>query len=183
MPPRSEHSRPPCGWIAATLLGWAAWAGGVQAQAPTSDQWLLHTGGLSRHFAQTRAPGRQWNEQHPGLGLERRQADGGAWRWRQSVGLVQDSRSVWGGYAGAALMRAWRVAGSASVGVGLGGYAFYRSVDWSGQRAWVPALLPTLSLGLLDDRLGVNVMLVPPVGPTGDRRAALVFLQTTYRFR
>lgn len=164
---------------ACTLVAWAAVSSPVMAQT----QWLLHTAGVSHHFEQTRAAGRQWNEQHPGLGLERREGDPADWNWRQSVGVMQDSRSVWGGYAGASLMKEWRAPGAASVGLGLGAFTFYRSVSWSGRRALVPALLPTLSLGLLDDRLGVNLMLVPPMGADGDSRPALVFLQMTYRMQ
>jgi hypothetical protein len=166
-----------------TLVGWVSCASAAQTQEPAQAQWLLHTGGLSHHFEPTQAAGRQWNEQHPGLGLERRETDRADWHWRQSAGLVQDSRSVWGGYAGASLMKEWRVPGAVSLGMGLGAFAFYRSVSWSGRRAWVPAVLPTLSLGLLDDRLGVNLMVVPPVGANGDSRPALVFLQMTYRMQ
>jgi hypothetical protein len=170
-----------------TLVGWASCVGAAWALDPTpaqtQTQWLLHTGGLSHHFAPTHAAGRQWNEQHPGLGLERRETDRADWHWRQSAGIVQDSRSFWGGYAGAAWMKEWRAPGAASLGLGLGAFAFYRSVSWSGRRAWVPALLPTLSLGLLDDRLGVNLMVVPPIGTDGESRPALVFLQMTYRMQ
>ncbi|MEX8492404.1 hypothetical protein [Sphaerotilus sp.] len=170
-------------WLAAGLLVSGAWTSPGLVHAQESTQWLLHTAGVSHHFEQTRAPGHQWNEQHPGLGLERREADAADWNWRQSAGVMQDSRNVWGGYAGASLMKEWRVPGATSVGLGLGAFAFYRSVSWSGRRAWVPALLPTLSAGLLDDRLGVNLMLVPPMGADGDSRPALVYLQMTYRMR
>ncbi len=173
----------PCLRIPGALLGCALLAGGVQAQAPTAEQWLLHTGGFSHHFEPTRAPGRQWNEQHPGLGLERRRLGGQTWHWRQSAGFLQDSRNVWGGYAGVGLMREWRVLDSARIGAGLGAHAFYRSVSWSGRRAWVPALLPTLSLELPQDRLGVNLMWVPPTGLGGESRPALLFLQMTYRLQ
>jgi hypothetical protein len=176
----SRHLR--IGMVGA-LVGWASCAGAAPTPEPAQTQWLLHTGGLSHHFEPTHAAGRQWNEQHPGLGLERRETDRADWHWRQSAGIVQDSRSFWGGYAGASWMKEWRAPGAASLGVGLGAFAFYRSVSWSGRRAWVPALLPTLSLGLLDDRLGVNLMVVPPIGTDGDSRPALVFLQMTYRMQ
>lgn len=169
--------------LASGLLSSLASLPAAQAWTAEPDQWLLHAGGLSRHFEQTRAPGRHWREQHPGLGLERRQTGQDGWHWRQSAGLVQDSRDLWGGYAGVALMREWRTPGATSLGLGLGAHAFYRSVSWSGRRAWVPALLPMASFGALDDGLGVNVLLVPPIGASGERRPALLYLQWTYRLR
>jgi len=74
-----------------TLLAWASCAsaesepGSAQAQA----RWLLHAGGLSHHFEPTHAAGRQWNEQHPGMGLERRETDRAHRPRRHSAGLVQ----------------------------------------------------------------------------------------------
>ena len=167
--------------LSAAVCGLSAIA--AQASEPDAARWLLHTGGLSHHAEPTRAVGRQWNERHPGLGLERRAHDRSDWHWRQSAGVLQDSRNVWGGYLGASLMQEWRWSGGTSVGAGLGAYAFYRSVSWSGRRAWVPAALPTLSVGLLDDRLGFNLMVAPPIGLEGESRAVVVFLQMAYRMQ
>lgn len=143
------------------------------------QQWYLLTGGVSHHFEDTQARNRTWREQHPGLGLERRNV-GEDWNLRLAGGLTQDSRSFWGGYAGAAYMRQWKRYGVGEVGLGVGAYAFYRSVSWSGKMALIPALLPTASLEL-NGGLGFNVIYVPPVAAKS--MPALVHAQMSVKFQ
>lgn len=136
----------------------------VAAQpAGAADQWYLMTGGVSHHFQDTQAPNRTWREEHPGLGLERRTADDD-WTIRVAGGLLQDSRNFWGGYTGAAYMRQWKYHGLGEAGLGVGAYAFYRSVSWSGKMALVPAILPTASFEA-SNGVGFNMIYVPPISP------------------
>lgn len=154
-----------------------------RAHAQASDQWFVQTGGASHHFEQTRAPGRSWNETHPGLGIERRKADDLDWSVRYTGGVMQDSRFVWGGYAGAAYLREWSRGKDFQLGVGAGAYAFYRSVSWDGRMALIPGVLPTMSLGLMDNRVGVNLLYVPKVSAYGQAMPPVIYGQLTMRFR
>lgn len=154
----------------------------AQAAAP---QWYFQTGAVSRHFEQTRAPGREWSQTHAGVGLERRDpGDDSAWQVRWAGGLMRDSRDFWGGYYGAAYIRQWRGPLGIDAGLGVGAYAIYRSVSWSGQRKLVPAVLPTASLGLAAGKVGVNIVYVPKIGGGEDgATASLVHAQLLFRFK
>ncbi|MFK7967261.1 MAG: hypothetical protein AB8C46_25155 [Burkholderiaceae bacterium] len=147
-----------------------------------STQWHMHTGGLSRHFEQTDASGREWNENHPGIGLEFRQRRSARWDARYTVGFMQDSREQPGGYAGAAYVRQFNRNGDFSAAIGVGAYAFYRSRSWNGEMTLVPAILPTVSFGLFKNRVGVNILTIPKVSLFGKRSTPLVFAQFTFRY-
>lgn len=147
-----------------------------------ATEWHLHTGGLSRHFEQTDASGRQWNENHPGIGFEFRQRRSSRWDARYTVGFMQDSREQPGGYAGAAYVRQFNRNGDFSAAVGLGVYAFYRSSSWDGDMTVVPALLPTVSFGLFKNRLGVNILTIPKISLFGKSSTPLIFAQFTFRY-
>ena len=168
---------------AATVLVTAGWC--TPAQAAPSQQWFLQTGALSHHFEPTRARGREWNEAHAGLGLERRDIDDfSPWQVRWAGGAMRDSRSFWGGYAGAAYMRQWRPIGSVEASLGLGAFAFYRAVDWSGKRQLTPALLPTASIGAADGSIGLNIVYVPRIGKSDDSATPPTLVgQFVFRFR
>ena len=148
----------------------------------TNTQWHLHTGGLSHHFEQTDASGRQWNENHPGIGLEYRQRRSARWDARYTLGFMQDSREQPGGYAGAAYVRQFNRNGDFSPAIGIGAYAFYRSRSWNGDMTLVPAILPTVSFGLFKNRVGVNILTIPKVSLFGKRSTPLIFAQFTFRF-
>jgi hypothetical protein len=171
------------GFCTAALAALIAWHGGVDAEP--LQQWYLHTGALSYHFEPTRAPGREWNNTHPGLGLERRDAlDDDRWQVRWTGGAMRDSRSVWSGYGGSAFMRQWRPVAAMEASAGVGAFLFYRSVDWSGRREWTPALLPTASIGAVDGSMGMNLVYIPRIGK-GDGRATppTVVGQLVFRIR
>jgi hypothetical protein len=146
-------------------------------------EWFVHTGGLSHHFQQTRAANHQWREQHPGLGIERRVTDENDWSVRTAGGFMQDSRGFWGGYGGVGYMHRWRLGRAAELGAGAGAYAFYRSVSWSGRMALVPAVLPTASVGLIDNTVGLNLVVVPRVAAYSENLAPAVHAQLVLRFR
>ncbi len=165
-------------------------SGSALAQAPAFEltkarsniEWHMHTGGLSRHFEQTDATGRRWNENHPGVGLEYRQRRSARWDARYTLGFMQDSREQPGGYAGAAYVRQFNRNGDFSAAIGLGAYAFYRSRSWNGEMTLVPAILPTISFGLFKNRVGVNILTIPKVSLFGKRSTPLVFAQFTFRY-
>lgn len=161
-----------------------AFAGAALLSMTTSpvmamEQWYLHTGGVSRHMEQTSAPGREWNESHPGLGLERRATDGDGWSRRQTMGIMQDSRNFWGGYAGLAAMREWRFSKTAEVSLGAGAYVFYRSMSWSGKMGLVPAVLPTASITIPKTSAGLNLLYVPKLSAFGKAMPSVAYLQLT----
>lgn len=158
-------------------------AGACGAAAAEERAWYLHAGGLSHHSSQTQAPGRTWQERHASLGLERRFERADDFENRMAIGLMQDSRGFWGGYAGTTLMRTWKFGRTAEVALGGGAYAFYRSVTWKGDgdRTIVPALLPTASIGLFDNRLGLNIIYVPRVAAWNRSMPSVIHAQLVYR--
>ncbi|MFZ2652303.1 MAG: hypothetical protein WA210_19570 [Burkholderiaceae bacterium] len=164
----------------------AVLAGAIVTLAPATragePQWYMHAGGLSYHFEQTHAANRQWREQHAGLGVERRANDGNAMEWRWAGGLMQDSRSFWGGYAGTAYMRRWHWAGVGETGLGLGAYAIYRSSNWRGDMKLTPGLLPTASINMFDNRFGFNIIYIPPLAGGGEKLPSVVHAQMVVRF-
>jgi hypothetical protein len=170
-----------CALRAAGLLVAALAAHGAQASAP--PEWYLHTGGISHHFEETRAANRQWQEQHPGLGLERRVGHDNGWSMRLAGGVMQDSRGFWGGYTGVGYLHRWRLGQAAELGAGAGAYAFYRSVSWSGSMQLIPALLPTASLGLANNAVGLNLVYVPRVGAYSESMTPALHTQVVVRFR
>lgn len=165
-------------------LGLLLGAAGPAAAQPA--QWSMHTGGLSHHFQPTQAPGHTWQNQHAGLGVERRSdvpVDGlGHWTLSAAAGVLQDSRAFWGGYAGAAWLREWRRVDLPDLGLGVGAYAFYRSVSWAGRKAVVPALLPVASVQVPSAGLGLNLVYVPRVPARKETMPAVLHLQLGFRF-
>lgn len=155
---------------------------GVDSADAAESQWYLQAGGVSHHFQPTQAPNREWREEHPGLGLEHRAAGHDDWNLRWAGGVMQDSRSYWGGYAGVAYLRQWRWSGVAEAALGLGAYGFYRSVSWSGKMSVMPALLPTASIGLLDSQIGVNFVYVPQI-KADQTMPSVLHAQMVFRFR
>lgn len=167
--------------MAALVVG--AWGAAFCPAASAQEQWFMHTGGVSHHFQQTSAPGRQWNQNHPGIGFERRQTPEGGWDVRYTGGVMEDSRNIWSGYAGAAYMRDWKLGAGVSFGLGAGAYAFYRSMSWDGRRGLVPGVLPTASLGLLDNQVALNLLYVPRMAVYGRSMPEVVYLQLAVRMR
>jgi Antimicrobial peptide resistance and lipid A acylation protein PagP len=163
-----------------TLLAGVAMVDRVQA---AQTEWHMHTGGVSHHFQETKAAGRQWQEQHPGVGIERRVTYDDGWSLRASLGTMQDSRGFWGGYTGAAYLRSWTLPGRLEAGVGLGAYGFYRSTSWKGKMGMVPGVLPTASISIPSSNLGFNFLYVPRVGGYNDAMPSVLYAQMSLRFR
>lgn len=161
----------------------AAWC--APAHAASGTQWYVQTGGLSRHFEQTRAADREWSETHPGLGFERRDVDAESpWQLRWTAGAMRDSRRFWSGYGGATYVHRWQWGNSIETSLGAGAFAFYRSVSWSGKRALVPAVLPTASIAAADGTLGLNIVYIPRVSTGGGKATPPTVLgQMVFRFK
>ena len=168
-----------CRWTL-TLVAFGALFGGRRSR--TTSGTCTPAGCLTT-FQETQASKHQWREEHPGLGLERRAADGEDWNLRWAGGIMQDSRNYWGGYAGAAYVRQWRWTGVAEAGLGVGAYSFYRSVNWSGKMAVVPGVLPTASIGLLDNQVGLNFIYVPRIKAYNQSMPAVLHAQMVVRFQ
>ncbi len=165
------------------LQGLAALSMGVATPLHAAEpQWHLQVGGISHHFDETRAVGRRWQEQHPGLGLERRVQDG-AWSQHAAGGVMQDSRGFWGGYAGASYLYNKRWSGALDTGIGMGAYAFYRSTSWNGRMALVPGILPMASVGIPGTDMGLNIIYVPHIGAYNKAMPSVLHAQMSWRFR
>lgn len=164
--------------VAIVGMGTAVSSTSAQAEA----QWFVQTAGVSHHFEPSQAKGRTWNESHPGLGVERRESTDGVWSLRYTAGVMQDSRSFWSGYAGAAELREWRWGRNLQIGAGAGVYLFYRSVSWDGTMAVVPALLPTVSIGLVENRAAINFLYVPKVSAYSRAMPPVLYAQFAMKF-
>ena len=184
-------SKPSCGRSSAltgTLRALAAallLLGSSERARALPPQWFMQVGGLSYHFQQTQALGREWQNQHPGLGFERRSNvagdDPSDWRISATGGVMQDSRGYWGGYAGLAYLRQWRLSGEAEFGTGLGAYGLYRSVSWGGRRALVPAVMPVTTIGLADTGINLNLAYLPRIAVNGHAMPAVLHLKLGFR--
>ncbi|WP_332813515.1 hypothetical protein [Ramlibacter sp.] len=151
-----------------------------------AGEWHLHLGGASIHDTPTRAPGRVWNEQHPGVGFEvrlrglpwRSSISGDPWQTSYTLGSFSDSRRAWSLYGGSAFTREVMRIGATRVDAGAGVFMFYRSRSWSGRMAWVPAVMPVMSITDPNGPVGFNVLWRPP----GFDGPSTFFFQITHRF-
>ena len=167
--PRALRSLLACTGLLMSALG--------ATPAHAEPEWFMQTGGVSHHFRETQAVNRQWHEEHPGLGFERRTINEYGWQERWNGGVMQDSRGIWGGYVGNAYLYRWRQSSVAEFGVGAGVYAFYRSTSWRGDMTVVPGVLPTMSMGLFDNRVGLNVIYVPRLPAVKDNMPGVILAQ------
>jgi hypothetical protein len=159
-----------------------------EAKPNKGDEWFMSLGGVSSHARDTYAAGRTWNERHSSLGLERRVAglawDASAdklWQMRYVAGTLEDSRSLWGSYAGVGVMREVAHHGPLRLHAGALTSIHYKSASWNGSMKLMPAVLPTLSLTDQRAGLGVNLVWVPPVRWAGRDTISTVLLQLNYR--
>jgi hypothetical protein len=156
----------------------------LPAQA-SPGQWFVQTGGLSHHSQETQAKGRSWQENHPGLGVEHRMEGWGTsasdWVLSSSGGVMQDSRGFWSAYAGAAYVRQWKLGRTIETSLGLGAYGFYRSTNWKGHMAFVPAVMPVGTVYLADLGLSLNLAYVPRVASVNSAMPSVLYLQFGFR--
>ena len=165
--------------VAAILIGAAS---AHAAELKDHQEWSLLTAGFSRHSTQPSSGIHRWRDFHPGIGIEAKESEGLDTDWRRSLaaGAMQDSRGGWGGHASISAMKTLYSSAAIRVDAGAGLYAFYRSMNWRGKMGFVPAILPVMSITNPEYRIGLNLLVVPPVGRKGDRPAVL-FAQISYR--
>lgn len=152
-------------------------------------QWHVSLGGFSQHARETLAPGRQWQEVHPGIGLQRRLnrmpwttvGVDSNWKSRVLFGTMEDSRGFLGSYGGISIMREIAHVGTLRLEAGLSAVTYYRSSSWSGDMHFVPAILPTLSLVGYRTGLGLDLSWAPPVTAQNTGSVSTLLLQFTYR--
>lgn len=166
----------------------------AQAQVTTSDPALmwdltsqanlaLQLPGMSHHFEEPKEPGRRWNENNTGIGLEWRSPVGtNGWTNKTTVGLMRDSHGKWGGYGGYAWQ--YRLVDGASwqLDAGAGAFLFYRTVKFDGKLKLVPGVLPVLSIEHKPSGYGMNVLFVPNVKIGNYDMPAVLYAQFTKRF-
>ncbi len=153
---------------------WAAAGGGA---------WHVHMGGASIHSSETKAPGREWNERHEGVGAELRRkglpwrdADPlESWQTRYAFGTFVDSRNIPSYYTGTVVAHELARMGGLRLDGGAGAFLFYRSASWSGRMQLAPAVLPVLSMTDSQGGVGLNLIWRPP----GFDGPATIFLQIT----
>lgn len=179
-------------WRACTatlVAGMCIPAFGQTSGVATEAQWHVSLGGFTHHARQTLAPGQQWQDVHPGIGLQRRLngmpwptvgADS-SWKSRVLFGTMEDSRGFLGSYGGISIMREIAHVGTLRLEAGLSAVTYYRSSSWNGNMHFVPAILPTLSLVGYRTGLGLDLSWVPPVTAKNTGSVSTLLLQFTYR--
>jgi hypothetical protein len=169
-------------WFAGAVLGLAAVASPANAQE-TSESWQLHLPGVSHHFGKPEEAGRQYNELHDGLGLQRTQVKP-SYVTRYTAGFMRDSFDKQGGYAGASIgLRL--MDGNVTVDAGGAAMLLYRTTGFAkSDRKLIPVVLPMLSVEHKSSGIGGNVTVLPAGNFGKDLRfPGLIFLQFTYRLR
>jgi hypothetical protein len=87
-----------------SVVAFAAGLFGGSADARPRVTHEVQLAGVSHHFSAPRAVGREWNEQHDGLGVQRSRLEDGR-VLRYSAGYMRDSHGKQGLYAGLSLSR------------------------------------------------------------------------------
>jgi len=175
--------------IAAALLSLAFTTG---ASAQVEDlRWdlsgkptlAIQLPGMSHHFDEPETEGRKFNETHLGIGLEwRTKWNDNGWVFKRSVGVMQDSLNMWGGYGGLVWQKELLDHETWSAELGGGVFLFYRALRFEGERGWVPAVLPALSIEHKPTKIGVNILLVPRFNTSNGKMPGVIYAQFTKRF-
>lgn len=161
---------------------------GGRAEAGPRITHEVQLAGVSHHFSAPQAAGRDWNEQHDGLGVQRSRLEDGR-VLRYSAGYMRDSHGKQGLYAGLSLSRHFQYF-SHSLDYGIAPMLLWRTTRFDSKRLGpaphrlVPALMPMLTYEHRPSGFGANITASPPIKLGDDTRyPALVFLQFTMRVR
>ncbi len=198
--------------VVAWVLGRLALAGAVDAQPvpdsimlsaaaePPADDaatkpWpepvrnlTIQLPGMSHHFDPPvdkhgdPIPGREFNEQNWGIGVQLERMLTGDWsEWvsKTSFGVMKDSLNAMGAYAGHTWQKRVLDGDTYSADIGGGAFLFYRTLRFDGPHEWVPGVLPVLSATHKPWRLGINVVLVPSVKFSGGTMPNVIYAQFT----
>lgn len=199
----------------ALVLGWFATCGMAHAQAaPTttmqtaatepsaSDEvtkpWpepmrhlTIQLPGMSHHFDPpvdkhgNPIPGKEFNEQNWGIGLQLERSLTGDWsQWvsKTSFGVMKDSLNAMGVYAGHTWQKRVIDGDTYTTDLGGGVFLFYRTLRFDGPHELVAGVLPVLSTTHKEWGLGVNVVYVPRVKFSGGTMPNVVYAQFTKSF-
>ena len=199
----------------ALVLGWFAACGMAHAQAaptsimqsaaadgPAPDEvtkpWpepmrhlTIQLPGMSHHFDPpvdkhgNPIPGREFNEQNWGVGLQLERSLSGDWsEWvsKTSFGVMKDSLDAMGVYAGHTWQKRIVDGDTYSADIGGGVFLFYRTLRFDGPHELVAGVLPVLSATHKDWGLGVNVVAVPRVKYSGGTMPNVIYAQFTKSF-
>jgi hypothetical protein len=154
-------------------------------------QLTIQLPGMSHHFTPPtdrhghEMPGRKFNEQNWGIGIQLERAlsdDWAQWVTKASLGVMKDSLNAMGAYGGYTLQKRVIDDGAMSVDLGGGGFVFYRTLQFDGPHLLVPALLPVLSAEHKGLRLGINVVAAPRCRVSGGTMPGVIYVQFTKAF-
>ncbi len=177
-----QHSLKPIGYRRAhphrhlrmqkTLMASALAFFALTAQAGTSTSFsnfdspglekALHLPAFSQHFKDPKERNRRWSEEHPGIGIEWRDRRNDGTVLKYSTGIVRDSFSVWGGYAGVSWQKELYASTTWRIDAGATALLWYRALKFEGSPELVPGVAPVLSLEHVPTGVGVNVFVVAP---------------------
>lgn len=141
----------------------------IAAAPAAADEWRLSVNGFSRHFMSD-TPRSELREVNTGIGIERHGRG-----WYGAAGSYQDSYDCQAAYIGGGQRhRLGQLAGiSADIGYFAG--AHYRCWHLGDDQRLVPAIFPTLTLGVLHDFAQATVGVLPPVPGIKDPAVAISF--------
>lgn len=143
----------------------------------------LQLPGMSHHFQEPKAPGRRYNENHAGIGVEWRSLPApSGWLTKASVGLMEDSLFAWGAYAGYVWQKRLVDTQNWSLDAGGGVFLFYRTFDFEGEHRLVPGPLPVVSVEHKGTGIGMNILFVPHVKLGSREMPAVLYAQFTKTF-
>jgi hypothetical protein len=199
----------------ALVWGWIAACGVAHAQAaassvvtpageaaPASDDvakpWpdpvrnlTIQLPGMSHHFDPpvdkhgNPIPGKEFNEQNWGIGLQLERQLSGDWSdWvsKTSFGVMKDSLNAMGAYAGHTWQKRLIDGDTCTTDLGGGVFLFYRTLRFDGPHELVAGVLPVLSATHKEWGLGVNVVYVPRVKFSSGTMPNVVYAQFTKAF-
>jgi len=147
--------------------------------------------GMSHHFSRPKdrhgnvMPGRKFNEQNWGIGVQLERPLSGQWdQWvtKTSLGVMKDSLDAYGVYAGHVWQKRAVDGADYNVDLGGGGFLFYRTLRFNGPHVLVPAVLPVLSVEHKATHFGVNVVVVPQCRVSGGTMPGVIYMQFTKAF-
>ncbi len=149
----------------------------------------LQLPGFSKHFSKApcaKQPCRDFNERHWGLGVQLEEPLTGNWEgWvrKAAVGLMKDSLDAMGFYSSLTYQKRIVDGDTLSLDVGAGAFLFWRTLEWDGPHRLVPGVLPVISVKHKPTEFGANLVIVPEVKFSTNRKMpGVAYLQLTKDF-
>ncbi len=155
----------------------------------SSRSITLQLPGFSQHFTKApcyKQPCRDYNERHWGIGVQVEDPLTGNWDgWvrKTAAGLMKDSLDAMGLYSSLTYQKRIVDGPTLSVDVGAGAFLFWRTLEWDGPHRLVPGVLPVFSVKHKPTELGANLVIVPEVKFSTNRKLpGVAYLQFTKDF-